>query len=78
MVIKQVAVLLDVTLEGVEYKAGNVIELENSLAKAYAASGEVDLAAEAVAYRLSQGEEVKNHKAETAAAAADASSEATT
>ena len=57
----QVSVLLDARIDGVDYRAGQVVSLDAALAATNVDHGVVDDHAEAVAYRLSQGEEVVEH-----------------
>lgn len=57
------AVLADRHIEGVLYRAGQVVRMEADKAAPYIADGTLDPASEAVAYRKAQGAEVLEHAA---------------
>lgn len=74
------AVLSDRHIDGVHYRAGALVRMEGDKAKPYVDDGTFDVAAEAVAYRKSQGAEVIDHvpvmsTAESEAAADKAAAE---
>lgn len=56
-----VAALKDVSIDGVLYPIGSVVELPAALAQAHAEAGEVDPAPAAVAHRVGEGERVQTH-----------------
>lgn len=71
----QVAVLVDTSIDGIEYKVGNVVRLDAKIAKQAKEVGNVDDHPEAVAYRRSMGEEVQVHVAAIEADAVGAEAE---
>lgn len=58
---KKVRVLVDTSIEGVDYKINQVVELPDAVAKAYADAGVVDIAKAAIAYAVGEGAEVVVH-----------------
>lgn len=69
------SILVDTQIDGTDYKAGNVVDFPAAQAKSLVNGGLADANADAIAYRLSQGEEVKVHGKTADPAPADAAVE---